>query len=248
MTEHSNNKEILPIIHLVSTDIFLDNMYGGYNGCEPIKLPPQMPRIFQIMDSSIWNYMVPLIDHTVTYENEKKKQEITLKDKFKNALGCIFDNYNKGLYYLSITNEYADLNARISGESFLYGSHAPGVSPFIFHSESAIDYLIEKEFNVDSEQENNNVYSKIKQIAQHNWRILLIDDKAKTPLRLNRRVQDNKDVQKYVKQTDNQFIGSNYDLPRNCKLRIIEDVLCEVFKNQPIHIAHRYLGKKKKIK
>lgn len=288
---HSKDKEILPIIHLVPTDIFMDNMYGGYKNGKPVRLPKQLPRIYQIIDSSIWNYMVPLIDHTITYEDNATK-EITFKDKLKEALNSISNNYDKGLYYLEVANEYADLNARMVGESYLRGAHASGVSPFIFHSESVIKELIQKEFKkisvktnkgkdeignetrkeekkkrrnacsllnslmkkvlqktaadgervfveCDKDEEENDdklkksvMFPKIQQIAQHNWRILLVDDKAVMPLSLSKQFGDREDVKQHIEDA-----GS--DLPRNCKLRIIKDVLCEVFSDQPIRITHR---------
>lgn len=233
--------EILPIIHLVPTDIFMDNMYGGYKNGDPVRLPKQVPRIYQIIDSSIWNYMVPLIDHTITYDDNATK-EITFKDKLKEALNSISNNYDKGLYYLEVANEYADLNARMVGESYLRGAHASGVSPFIFHSESVIKELIQKEFTnkgndktsdkTSDKLKKNVMFPKIKQIAQHNWRILLVDDKAVTPLSLSKQFGDREEVKQHIEDA-----GS--DLPRNCKLRIIKDVLCEVFSDQPIRITHR---------
>lgn len=165
-----------PILHIVPTDIFIQSLYRSKT-----PLNKKVPRSFQIIDNSIWNYFVPL--YSVTYYYEKKdnngdiveeKEDVEWNILFHNAIDSIIKNYEKGLYSFPVTNEYADLNARLVSESFLSGSHAKGVSPIIFHSEGVMKYLIEKEF-VKQRQ-------TIDEILNQKWRILLVDDKANRSL------------------------------------------------------------------
>lgn len=166
-----------PIIH------FLEESNAEENGkileylyCDgelsPNKDSNSIPRFFSILDSSIWNFLVPLND----YCNPEKSFKYVWLDALKNALESIVVNYQRSVYSLEIASEYADLNARLTGESFLNGAHSVYVSPFIFHSESEIRQLIYKEFETSlggSLQE-----SSLQRIKKHNWRILLVDDKS----------------------------------------------------------------------
>lgn len=155
--------DALPCIHIIETSLFVESLYGS----DP--LDEKVPRSFQIMDNSIWNYLV--IQHEVPdFDKTGRKTSIKYEDCFYNALKSIFHNYEKHLYNLSVAKEYADLNARLAREAFVAGSHAEGVSPFIFHSESAIQRMIKKEFIGEDDVLNR--------IADSKWRILLVDDKA----------------------------------------------------------------------
>ena len=136
------------------------------------------PRFFSILDSSIWNYFVPLKD----YINEDKNIHYSSIQAFRNALNNITDNYLRKVYYLEVASEYADLNARLTGESYLNGAHEKHVSPIIFHSESAINLLIEKEFLIKNGNDGIST-SCIEQIKSHAWRFLLVDDKSKETLK-----------------------------------------------------------------
>ncbi len=147
------NKVYIPILHLVLTDFFVKSMYDGES------LPNSVPRSFQIMDNSIWNYLVPL------YSDKEKIEKV-----FYEAVESIYRNYQKHLYNLSVAKEYADLNARLASQAYLAGSHAVAVSPFIFHSESVIRQLIEQEYLTET--------PIIERIKSKKWRILLVDDKA----------------------------------------------------------------------
>ena len=186
-SDQTRKKEFFPIVHLVPTSIFVDSLYGT------TPLVTLIPRLYQIMDSSIWNYLIPIVPFTypdyiikdgVTkgsdYEIDPmgiKRGKSKLDVLIKNAIDNISDNYDNNLYSLEISQEYADLNARLVGESFLSGGHASGVAPFIFHSERAIERLIEKEFRTQHIDSNGGL-STIKRIEKHNWRILLVDDKS----------------------------------------------------------------------
>lgn len=155
-----------PTLHLVVSDVFNDNLY-----CNS-PLPSILPRYYQYMDNSIWNYYVPMAEFEKTNPNCFQKL-------FNEAVEKIYDNYETKIYDLPVAEEYADLNARILEQSYLSGSHAKGVSPFIFHSESVIERMTDKEcrelldaYWVDNEGDSHDKWR---------WRILLVDDKAIEP-------------------------------------------------------------------
>lgn len=228
----------LPIIHLSTTSIFVKSLYGTY------PLPSLVPRLYQIMDSSIWNYLVPLVnitypdfikddeeDFCISHKNGQviKRGTAQWRVLFRKAILSIYNNYKRGLYNLEISHEYADINARLAGESYLSGAHASGVAPFIFHSESAIKRLIKKEFNEVINKYGEEIIPTTERIKQQNWRILLIDDKAKKELT---------PVNETYSLTTN-----NNELPWNCKLTIIKNVLQKQLKeNDEFIIEHRAYG------
>ena len=181
-------EKLLPIIHLVPTSIFVNNLYGSS------RLSSYVPRLYQIMDNSIWNYIVPIVpfnypDYIFTDDSTKgndfeidkeigiKREKYNISVIFKETIKTISKNYKNKLYKLEISKEYADLNARLASESFLSGGHASGVAPFIFHSESAIDRLLRKEFKTGDKDKGE--LSVLERIKERNWRILLVDDKSK---------------------------------------------------------------------
>lgn len=193
---------LIPIIHITLSNIYIDNMYG-----DNVELPTFIPRSYQIMDSSIWNYLVPINGIPKTNNNP----EITVDERFIDVVDSIYNNYEKGLYSLSVAHEYADLNARLSVQSFLSGAHASGVAPFIFHSESAIKRMIDEEF---CEHKDNSCegWNTINNIRERRWRILLVDDKAIAPM-----------------DTIGCLRENNKEFSWNCKLTIIRDVLEKKF-------------------
>ncbi len=149
-----------PILHVVLTDILSHNN----------KLHPSVPRYFQIIDSSIWNHYVPLVNN--------KNQIDVFNALFTKAVDDIFENNQKGLYELEVAKEFADVSARILHQSYLSGDHATGVAPFMFHSETAIKELINKEFKElkakKKVREDGNEYV----FWPWRFRMLLVDDKA----------------------------------------------------------------------
>ena len=231
-------EEKAPIIHLATTDAYIESLYG------PNPLPSLIPRLYQIMDSSIWNYLVPLMnfeypDYVNTDgnnfcligegNNTKKRGTAQWKVLFRKAILSIYNNYKRGLYNLEISHEYADINARLTGESYLSGAHASGVAPFIFHSESAIKRLIKKEFNEIINKYGEEIIPTAERIREQKWRILLIDDKAKEELT----------------PVDGTYspVTNNNGLPWNCKLTIIKNVLQKQLKeNDEFIIEHRAYG------
>jgi len=163
--EERRKTSLLPIIHISLVDTFRTNLYGN------TPLPPSIPRSYPIMDSSIWNYLLMINRHS----------KVFILRLFR-IVKIIYSNYQNNLYALEVAREYADLNARLTKESFLSGSHALGVSPFIFHSESAIERLIRKELAsknfFHNEKNTPQNASTTEKIADRRWRLLLVDDKA----------------------------------------------------------------------
>lgn len=185
----NGNEAKLPIIHIATSDLFIDTLFGTAS------LPADMPRSYMIMDSSIWNYLVPLGDtyyvHDLSEEEnkieDKNKVKQDCKTNFYQAVCSICRNYEKHLYNLKVAVEFANFNARLAEQSFLSGAHASGVSPFIFHSERSARQLIQREFRLckDSQEfpydkgaecETGSVLGHL--FHDYKWRILLLDDKA----------------------------------------------------------------------
>lgn len=145
-----------PIIHLTYGDIFL-------NSAEPYK------RYARYMDSSIWNYYVPvlIIDEKAKPDEDGKTQRYDFTP-LDIALKEIICNHLNNRYQLRVAREYAHLFSRIVNQSFLpdISGHGKNVSPYLFHSERKSSKDLKKE-------EHINILSKIK---QYKWRILLVDD------------------------------------------------------------------------
>ena len=208
--------DVLPSIHITENNNYIESLYGD----KPLN--EKIPRSFQIMDNSIWNYLVPQKSVPGVDENGKKTT-LTFKDNFFGAIKSIYRNYQKKLYSLSVAKEYADLNARLAKQAFVAGSHAEGVSPFIFHSESAIQRMIKKEFVGE-----DNV---IKKIVDQKWRILLVDDKAKQSMENDK--------------------NDNNEYSWNCKLVIIINLFkrfLDKYANGKIIACQEYVDKKNVIR
>ena len=194
-----NDKDICPILHVTTTDIFLDSMYTS----KP--LHRLVPRYHLIVDSSIWNYHVSIFDKEIPRPN-MSSVKLSPQESFRKALESIKKNYDKHLYRLHVAREHADLNARLSAQAYLQGAHAKGVSPFVFHSEAVVKQMIEDEFKDDNKV--------LEQIKNRKWRILLVDDKAKDTMGYNK--------------SEDKFPDKD-DLPWNCKLTIIEETIRHCF-------------------
>ena len=246
-TELKHEKDldvIYPMIHITLPDLFVHSLYGTEG------LPKPVPRSYMIMDNSIWNYLVPItgsyyiknLSLHYKYRNDKSFKEwlhffeSTKKETddegtnylfqpvetcLKKALISICNNYTKQLYRLKVAREYADLNARLTKQSFLSGAHASGVAPFIFHSESCTKNLIKREFRSDLDGKFPILKQKYckgslieRLINVKKWRILLLDDKAIEPMEY---VNFSNDINS--KMDDNNIGGWN------CKLTIIKNIL-----------------------
>lgn len=145
-----------PIIHLTYGDIFSKS-------AEPYK------RYARYMDSSIWNYYVPVLinDKNAKPDEDGKTQRYDFTP-LDIALKEIICNHLNNRYQLRVAREYANLFSRIVNQSFLpdISGHGKNVSPYLFHSERKSSKDLKKE-------EHINILSKIK---QYKWRILLVDD------------------------------------------------------------------------
>ena len=162
----------IPVLHLVVSEIFNDNMYND------LPLHFILPRYFQYMDNSIWNYYVPM----AVFDKEKKE---CFQNLFNNTVEKIYNNYKNKLYELTVAKEYADLNARILNQSYLSSGtivesegHAKYVSPFIFHSETAIEKLIANDKGCRKLKNGYGKNDKGVDKCQWRWRFLLVDDRA----------------------------------------------------------------------
>ena len=149
-----------PVIHLTTFDVF-NPPIGSY------KIPNAM-RYKSIIDSSIWNYYVPVFGTDKTDKKNTLIERIDFK-LFNQSIDWISRNTGNHLYDLAITHEFADLNARLLEQSRLEGTHK-SISPFLFHSEQEMKNYLE-------EYENETTVS-LKTIRKYRWRFLLLDDKS----------------------------------------------------------------------
>lgn len=152
------DREKLPIIHLSIFDLFNTNCRLRYK---------------RFIDSSIWNYYVPIEVGSEGYNFQR----------FKHAIKEISENALNKLYDFPISKEFVDLNARLLQISYIknfddksHKGHANFISPFLFHSEWKMRDRIKK----DKPQNESNVFHKY--LTHHKWRILLVDDYANTSL------------------------------------------------------------------
>lgn len=115
-----------------------------------------------VIDSSIWNYYY-------SYEQFLFEKENSCDISLKKILDEISDNYEKGFYGLSAAIEYADFQSTLVKHGRLArvdGGHSDAVSPFLFHSETAMQSKIEVL------EERDPFFRKA------SWRFLLVDDHA----------------------------------------------------------------------
>lgn len=117
----------------------------------------KVPRYIRLLDSSIWNLYVPV----------KKADFLT---RFETAIQKIVEY--QCLYSLKVVRENADFRARLAYNSYLSGGdHADNVVPFLFHSETEM-----------KESRIRNIDKVKKYAGALEWRILVIDDHAETPM------------------------------------------------------------------
>lgn len=150
--------DFYPIIHFCKYDI--------------TEFPVSNKRYAYIMDNSIWNYFIK-------YENDANNQICIDEKRLLYILNEIATNTERGIYNLTVTREFAELNARIVEQSCLKGGHGIHVAPYIYHSERIINELIEKEIE---ETEEIGKQSTIERIRNQKWRLLLVEDKAVEPM------------------------------------------------------------------
>lgn len=157
------NKDKQPCIHITLYNVF-----------EHIVDELTTQRYVKIIDSSIWNYYVPL-----DIKDGKDWKYSENVETFVQALKEIAYNKKRGLYDLAITDEYSDLNARLIEQSHLNGTHSD-ISPFLFHSEK------EMRSKIDTLQYDETTSWK-DEMRKYKWRFLLLDDKSVQNLRLKNR-------------------------------------------------------------
>ena len=135
----SDDKIPHPLIHIPYRDVSSKEV-----------LLKHFPRYANIMDDSIWNYLL------IWDKNVKENFDKIVSQIRKNAF---VDKY----YYLSVAQEYAHLNARMLREAFILNkggkNHGAYISPFLFHSKTSLKQISTEE------------------ISKFKWRFLLLDDK-----------------------------------------------------------------------
>lgn len=190
-----------PTIHLTVFRIF-ENQFSKDESMDgnnmENKLANNVRRYKKVIDSSIWNYYVP-----ITIKNSEFDFEY-----FMHALRKIGQNYDEGRYDLNITFEYADLHARILQQSHLKGSHKD-VSPFLFHSENEICDKLQK-LGLNGEYDGQK--KVINEVKIYKWRFLLIDDKCiKCLSKVSLNGNNSKDVNKLQVISNNlsRILGFN---------------------------------------
>ena len=171
----------LPMMHITIFDVLKEGVNMSYINEYVYR---ETNRFKAIMDSSIWNYYLPITDSAKSI------------GRFKSIVKKIHDNVQKRLYRYSVANEYVELNARLVRNSYLsreLRAHGFSISPFVFHSE----YEIEEDLSdrLRKESLGNRFQTGQKKIEDKNvegikigkynafcfgtkWRILLLDDYA----------------------------------------------------------------------
>lgn len=120
-------------------------------------------RYYNVMDSSIWNYLVNMGETEENFDYVKR---------FQDCVQAIAKNTEDGLYNLDKAKEFVEFNARLVIASHLAGSsHTNHVAPFIFHSErkSLQDQSRSSQIDIDH-------------LKGKKWRFLLVDDHASKSL------------------------------------------------------------------
>jgi len=124
---------------------------------EKLNLDPR----FRFWDSSIWHRYVPLNKDFAT--------------SFGEALEEIKGYFEQRLYTTNVSMEFLEFQTRMLVNSYLApigeGGHATDVTPYKFHSETAMKAMADRELKeINSMDENLQ------------WRFLLIDDYGNAPL------------------------------------------------------------------
>lgn len=169
-----NNKKIVPIIHL-SNITLIPTKEGEQEKIEKRRNQVKWSRHISRIDSSIWHYYYSLEEHfnnpktktleTIVYEISRNLSGINTTDEDE-------ERPRGNRYELSVAKEYEEFYSRISNSSYICntdGGHSANVSPFLFHSEQFMRVQVYKN---NKEQLSHNL----------NWRILLVDDHATTPM------------------------------------------------------------------
>jgi len=172
-----SKKALFPTIHVFSSNVFSLNL-------------PLFPRYSAIMDSSIWNFYYSKEEALLEKSRRKSKTNVLLFDFFEHILRY----YSERRYDLCIAREFAEFNARMVCNSYFAdsGGHGNFVSPFIFHRELNSYYGIQTD-NTDFVGKANclmrcshdeiNADNMGRVMMDFKWRLLLVDDFSKEPLK-----------------------------------------------------------------
>ncbi len=162
-------------------------------------------RKFAFLDSSIWNFYVPL---------EGKN----FKERLESALESIKNNFNNDLYNLNVSIEFIEFQIRLMFNSFLIDidGHSNYISPFVFHSEQRMKKMADRELEVIEE----NTGTSIK------WNFLLIDDYAEKKLAGTTKDITKLDIIKKIVNTNN-FIEKKEYKNKNTAEKVIERMTFE---------------------
>ena len=175
-----------PTIHMTLGNIFEEKDDEG-NVKEPYK------RFARFMDSSIWNFYAPIIikDESIKDGSNSNRYDFSylidaIHAIINNSFFVTKDGVNN-LYEMNVTKEYADINERIFLQSKLMeiSGHGKNVSPFLFHSEQKVKEKTEKA-KTEKKKEfkgRSGIKTLKDEILSYKWRILLVDDHAKIPMR-----------------------------------------------------------------
>ena len=136
---------LAPIIHIFPYDIFMNEDVYRYK---------------KIVDSSIWN-------HYIVIEKGKTLEQL------KNVIKQIGVYCAEKRYSLNLTYEYCDFHSQLVDicEKTNSGPHAD-ISPFLFHSESEMQKIIDNYKNKVMHD------TSLPTILKYRWRFLLLDDKS----------------------------------------------------------------------
>ena len=177
-----------PIILIGMEDIMQDQCPenredNSHNILKILNLDPR----FRFWDSSIWHRYVPL--------NED------FKTNFCEALEEIGGYFEQRLYTTNVSLEFLEFQTRMLVNSYLAsigeGGHATDVTPYKFHSETAMKVKADKELN------------KIKSDGENlRWRFLLIDDYAKARLRPCNSNNESKTKQEIIESVLKEKVGN----------------------------------------
>lgn len=158
--EYKADKNIIPILHI--SVIRHLNLQDKSKDAGHDYRRGHIKRNQYVIDSSIWNYYY-------SYEQFLLEKENSCDISLKKILDEISDNYDKGFYGLSAAIEYADFQSTLVKHGRLArvdGGHSDAVSPFLFHSETAMQSKIEV------------LEKRTPFFRKASWRFLLVDDHA----------------------------------------------------------------------
>lgn len=181
-----------PIILIGMEDIMQDKSPenkkdDNHNILEKLYLDP----CFRFWDSSIWH------------------RYVSLNEDFETNFGNVFEEIRgylkQGLYTTNVSREFLEFQTRMLVNSYLApigkggkGGHATDVTPYKFHSETAMKEKADKELSKKIKYDEKNL----------KWRFLLIDDYANAPLRQCSSKDGSKTKQEIIESVLKEKVGN----------------------------------------